>query len=318
MANLDFSNNSNGLQAAANLLNQVVSQYVVRPTGLDNGGGFGGFVFDVTGDEETVLVADITDHYTEQNSAIQDHIALRPVTFTVRGYVAELTDALSQALNLVLASNPLLGLVDDFLPGFTFSSLQAYSSIESTAIQARSTLSEVQSIYQLFTQSNTASTKQQAAYNFFKQNWNTRQLFTIETPYETLTNMAIERVTALQKDDNRYVSDFAVTFKQIRYASVNPIAIQTAGTAPAGPTLNGQPGSNNSVPPPPGGPPGGPYNFNSQNTPIVSGRANGMLVPVENESTFTGQPVDITALAKQASPLIMPPLPIQLPTNILI
>lgn len=313
---MSLNSSPNAFQAAGDLLNQVVNQYIVRPLGNKGGGGFGGFVFDVTGDEETFFDSEITDHYTEQNSAIQDHIALRPIRFTVKGYVAELTDILQVNLNLIATVGQRLGIVDDFLPGFTYGSLQAYASIAATLSEAQSAVSQVQTIYQLFSQSNTSATKQQAAYSFFKKNWNTRQLFTIETPHDILQNMAIERVGVLQRDENRFVSDFSVTFKQIRYASTTAIPISLAKTnaTPSGPLLNGKPGSNNTVPPPPAAPPGGPYNYNSTTQPNLSPRAASLLVPIENESTFSGEAIPVSTLVNITQPIFKPTIPMLLPS----
>ncbi len=39
----------------------------------------GAFVFDYAGEVSSELHADITDHYTEDNTVVQDHIALNPI-----------------------------------------------------------------------------------------------------------------------------------------------------------------------------------------------------------------------------------------------
>lgn len=55
--------------------------------------GISGFLFDIIGDESISLESDITDNFLENNTAIQDQIALRPEIITVHGLVAELTNA---------------------------------------------------------------------------------------------------------------------------------------------------------------------------------------------------------------------------------
>ena len=66
------------------LVKSSFDNYVVRPT---NKFGLGGFVFDVASETETRMEADITDHYVEDNSAIQDHIGVnRIVTGKQRNY----------------------------------------------------------------------------------------------------------------------------------------------------------------------------------------------------------------------------------------
>lgn len=51
--------------------------------------GIAGFIFDIDDETEMALRSEITDHWTEENVAIQDHIALLPEEITVRGLVAE-------------------------------------------------------------------------------------------------------------------------------------------------------------------------------------------------------------------------------------
>lgn len=53
--------------------------------------GIAGFLFDVPEEQTFVLDSDITDHFVEDNTAIQDQVALRPEKVTLRGLVAEIT-----------------------------------------------------------------------------------------------------------------------------------------------------------------------------------------------------------------------------------
>lgn len=64
---------------------------LVRPNNPPE--GIAGFLFDIVGDETIDLESEITDHFVENNTAIQDQIALRPEIITVSGIVAELTNA---------------------------------------------------------------------------------------------------------------------------------------------------------------------------------------------------------------------------------
>ena len=63
----------------AQLLIDSLKQYVVTPL---NAFGVGGFVFDSEGDTTVNLSADITDHYLEDNTSVQDHIAIKPKRVT--------------------------------------------------------------------------------------------------------------------------------------------------------------------------------------------------------------------------------------------
>ena len=61
---------------------------IVRPDNPPS--GIGGFVFDIPGDEEVRMKANISRHYVESNVPIADHIALEPEQITLRGMVAEI------------------------------------------------------------------------------------------------------------------------------------------------------------------------------------------------------------------------------------
>src|SRR5260221_4663943 len=47
------------------------------------------FIFDYEGEQSLSLEADITDHFIEDNTSIQDHIALKPVRITTHGFIGE-------------------------------------------------------------------------------------------------------------------------------------------------------------------------------------------------------------------------------------
>jgi len=49
-----------------------------------------GFVFDVEGSVKHDAVSDITDHYVENNTPVQDHIALKPLKITLKNYQGEI------------------------------------------------------------------------------------------------------------------------------------------------------------------------------------------------------------------------------------
>lgn len=72
-------------------LSTLEKQAIIRPNNPPP--GIAGFLFDIRGEEVAELISEITDHYVEDNTAIQDQVALKPEMITVRGLVAELTNA---------------------------------------------------------------------------------------------------------------------------------------------------------------------------------------------------------------------------------
>ena len=53
----------------------------------------------------------------------------------------------------------------------------------------------------------------------------------IQTPWEFLTNMAIETIVAIQSEDSIFMTDFQITYKQMRFAASTTItATPLSGT----------------------------------------------------------------------------------------
>ncbi len=223
---LDFNyaaNSPNLIQNAQNLVSSVVNQFIVRPLGAPNIIGISGFIFDVLDDEEVIIDSDITDHYVESNYAIQDHIALKPVRFTLRGYVAELVDDLPNSLASIYNRVKGLQTLGGLAPQFNTQDSQFYSQVNDTVQKVTNVINQAKSAYQLFGDSSTTSNKQQKVYQYFFNMWKTRQLCKVETPFAVFDNMAIESIRAIQSGSTRFISDFTITFKQI--LTVNSIVL---------------------------------------------------------------------------------------------
>lgn len=209
------SGQGNILQDAKNLASSVVNQFIVRPLGSPNIIGVSGFVFDILDDEEISIDSDITDHYVEANYAVQDHIALRPVRFTLRGFVAEVVDDAPNALASIYSRIKGLESLGGLAPEFNVQDAQFYATVNDTVQKVTNVINQAKSIYQLFGDSSTTDNKQQKVFQYFYNMWKTRQLCQVETPFMVFDNMAIESVRALQSGASRFVSDFNITFKQI-------------------------------------------------------------------------------------------------------
>jgi hypothetical protein len=212
------------------LIQNTVNQFIVKPLGVNGSKGINGYVFDILGDEEMSFDSDITDHFVELNYSIQDHIALRPLEFTLKGYVAELNDYFPQSLLDILTQIQSLGLIGDYTPEFTTQATQIYNKIIAVTSQVNQVINEAQNIYSVFINSSTTATKQQSAFNLFMTMWNSRQLCTVETPWAVFNNLAIKNIHVMQRDDSRFVTEFSVTFKQIRTASSYSVAIPQIST----------------------------------------------------------------------------------------
>lgn len=242
-----ISSLESNINIGASLTNitNIVNQYVVSPIATF---GLAGFVFDAEGEAIANLSADITDHYTEDNTAVQDQIALHPEKITLKGYVGELVysnPGTSPTTLQTLAQK--LTSVSAFLPSLSAAAIQAQQALVNPASitfnNALSTTSNIYSLVQNILSATGNMQNQQNAYNYFKALYQSKTLMSIQTPWEFLTNMAIETITAIQPENSKYITDFAVTFKQMRIAQTSTTAFSAGGiggvVAPGGPIQQG-------------------------------------------------------------------------------
>ena len=194
-------------------------------------------VFHYEGEQTLSLKSDITDHFIEDNTAIQDQVALRPIVVKTQGFIGELNNVPPLALALLQQAANALVSVSSYLPGISTTALIAYNTafadyqFVSNAVTAG--VAAVSSIFggggesvinglspgSITTVSN--QNNQQTYFQQFYGYWVKRNLFTIQTPWAVFQNMAIEEVTPVQSADDRMITEFHVTFKQINIASTS-------------------------------------------------------------------------------------------------
>jgi len=223
--------NTNTTFTPDNLLNVVdttsnlVNQYVVSP--LVNL-GVAGFVFDISDETRLDLTADITDHYAEDNSAIQDHIAIRPDRITLRGYVGELVYRTEKPAGTAQKLTEKIATINSYVPVLTAATRQVQNAITGqktgTTDYFKAGLASAENLYAAFKTLNPPKTKQAQALNFFRALFNARQLVSLETPWTFYSSMAIESISVIQPADTKDVSDFSITLKKIRTADVKFVA----------------------------------------------------------------------------------------------
>lgn len=265
--------------------------YVVSPL---NAFGLGGFVFDVAGESIAHLSADITDHYTEDNRALQDHIAIHPKKITLKGYVGEVVyygDGNGQSV-LQQAVQKLTEL-SSFLPTLSSAATQIQESI-ATPTNSNITLPDASNIYGLVQNLLGATgnqARQQNAYTYFKALMNQGILMGVQTPWEFMTNMAIETITAIQPEGSIFMTDFQVTLKEIRIARVQTTAYtanpSSSSIGPQGSQLQGAAVAQASPQVPLGNVPG--VSLPTSLLPGVQSQIGGVddLMPLANQAALT-------------------------------
>lgn len=204
---------------AAESANKIVNQYVVSP--IVNM-GLAGFIFDIEDETKIEMQSDVTDHYTENNTAVQDNIVKKPEIITLRGYVGELVYRNAPEKTKIQELTEKISTINAFLPVVSASAKQARDFLASDSKKnadffAQGVATGVD-LYQTFQTLNPPKTAQARAFNFFRSLWSARQLVSLETPYTFYRNMAITAITAIQNGDNKEITDFSITLKEIRFA----------------------------------------------------------------------------------------------------
>lgn len=188
-------------------------------------------LFHYEGEQTATLESDITDHFIEDNTAIQDQIALRPEIITTHGFIGELNDVAPPGLATLQKIADKLTVIDAYTPVLSTTALLAYNeafqlyqvgaNAVNSAVAAWSSVTgtggeSVIGATGIKTQPN--QTKQQVYFQQFYGYWRSRTAFTIQTPWAVFENMYIQRLRAIQDDTTRMITDFEVTFKMVRTA----------------------------------------------------------------------------------------------------
>lgn len=236
--------NSTNATVAANLskMQSSFTQYVLSPL---NAFGLGGLVFDIEGETTVNLSADITDHYLEDNSSVQDNIAIRPERITFTGYagdvVFEQESSSTQDIQKVVQK---LTVLSAYLPSLAKQSQQVFNTLTAgsqklslnntslvSALTSAPTLNNIANIWAAVKNLNPSNGRQKQIYNYLKALMEQKILISLQTPFEFSTNMAIESIYATQDETTRSMSVFTIALKKVRVATIqttvfNPLKFQ--------------------------------------------------------------------------------------------
>lgn len=200
--------------------------------------GIAGFKFHIPQTEIIRLENDITDHYVETNSPIQDHIAQKPITITLTGLVGDYFYSLNQIEDMLARVVPTLTLVKEFLPKISAAAtfLKASKLNATTKLKSLAKFNKTQSpdstfklsatqtivasdfsamdLFSLFQQLYKLKSAQTRAYIFFECLWKSRGLISVETTWKKFDNMAVQKID-VKRDNNADITDISITLKQI-------------------------------------------------------------------------------------------------------
>lgn len=190
--------------------------------------GINGLLFSIPESESLRLQAQITDHVVENNSSMQDHIAINPISVTLTGKVSELVLSKSKLEKYAETVLNTLGTVGALSPAFSQSATQALSTISRAKQATEQTLAKLANLKDVVS-GNPTRNKQQDYYLKLKQLFYGRSLMTIQTPWENLQNMAIENVSFDQDETTNEWTTVSVTLKQITLAQTKQLTEEIQG-----------------------------------------------------------------------------------------
>jgi len=190
-------------------------------------GGIGGFLFSMRLEENLELESQITDYLIEENSSIEDNIALSPLRMTLSGVVAELvySDIEADILSETLKNK--LGVMDLISPSFSTKVTQYIADAKIEYQQLMNAYEKANNIMKDFSKVLTDNfgegkepslNTQQKAFNFFYSVWRSRQLVTVETPWAIFGDCAIEGVSFKQGAQSTAKTELTVKLKVLNFA----------------------------------------------------------------------------------------------------
>lgn len=190
------------------------SKYVVQPL---NSFGLGGLVFDVERDTVINKRANLSKHFVEDNSAVQDHMAIEPTSITLKSYVGELVNIMEPKSDpLVQNLTQKLTILTSYLPNIISTAKNIKESIINQDFNIENITNVGLDLWSLSKNLNPAATKQAQAYMYLESLMDQKILVAVQTPYKFFTNMAVVNTTAIQPEDSKYLTDISVTLQEVR------------------------------------------------------------------------------------------------------
>jgi len=200
-------------------------------------------LFNYEAEQSVSLSSDVTDHYIEDNTAIQDQVALKPETITTSGFIGELNDVAPAALIPLQTVAEKLVAIGAYAPQISETAAIAYakafqlyqvgSSLANSAVSswasltgggAQTVINGATTQQDITNQTNKSQTKQQIYFQQFYGYWKNRTLFTVQTPWAVFQDMIIQSLRAVQDAETNMITDFEITFKLMRFASTQSVA----------------------------------------------------------------------------------------------
>jgi len=170
----------------------------------------------VFGNESISCQADITDNFVESNVAYQDHIAIKPVVYTVEGEVGELAwyrnDSVSSVMEAVAQKL-------EPIASFNQTLSKTASKVQDKALKIIGVVDSLDNAISRiwgFLSNDDVDTEQKKVFKYLLVLWRSRTPINIKTPWKNLSNYVIQNVEFTQSDRTVDKSKIKISFKEFK------------------------------------------------------------------------------------------------------
>jgi hypothetical protein len=184
------------------------------------------YMFDIITNNDLTIDADITDNYVEDNTSRQDHMALKPLEYTLRGFVSEkvfyrrqeITDKIADGLSKLQP----IAILAPTVSSYANTVIAASSYVEASVNRY---IKNINSIKSLFNKNKTTQVtrQQQIAQDLIKIRDN-RVLITLNSPFGFFENFLIKSAK-IEQEETTTQSQIVVTVKEYRSVATKTVKI---------------------------------------------------------------------------------------------
>jgi len=190
--------------------------------------GISGFIFDIPDTETLQLQSDITDHFTESNSFLNDHIVRKPIMITLTGFIGELVYRTPEGiLGAIQTLDNRLETVEayagDLTPGGVQIAQRVIGQAQNAISAINQTIGKVKNLVGLFDGEDAADTLQAKAYQQLFALSKMGEIVTVQTPWSYFDSMAIKNISFTQNAESKEMTDISITLKEIRFAEIKTV-----------------------------------------------------------------------------------------------
>jgi len=200
----------------------LVPNFTDNPTVANEAAG--GWVFDIPTGESADFESDVTDHYTESGSFINDQIVNKPIRVTLTGLVGELvyrrpSGARGVVRQIAGRLSQVAAYGGNWTPSFVSKIQGIVGKAQTAAALADNYIRQAQNAAGAVTSAlGQSASLQKKAYDQIAYLWRQKTIFTVTTPWARHSAMVITALGFRQDESSNDFSTISITLKEFRFA----------------------------------------------------------------------------------------------------